>query len=199
MKHLVRRSPRVVGSLQLWDRVVLTERSPGARSRVPLQGQFTLLVEAGTAGSDESSQRSRRELKILKSFMLLPDPPLVSSEPFSWMRQKGRRLNVTPADRCGCKKVDSGGFFAGNLQKSASYPRLEFSLPLLEFTQLRLLFIQEAPCWEVLLPGQEILHGLGRRKLHPLGKLSPSCIPCWTQALNRMPVHFCPGSRYPAE
>ena len=75
MKHLVRRSPRVVGSLQLWDRVVLTERSPGARSRVPLQGQFTLLVEAGTAGSDESSQRSRRELKILKSFMLLPDPP----------------------------------------------------------------------------------------------------------------------------
>ena len=129
MKHLVRRSPRVVGSLQLWDRVVLTERSPGARSRVPLQGQFTLLVEAGTAGSDESSQRSRRELKILKSFMLLPDPPLVSSEPFSWMRQKGRRLNVTPADRCGCKKVDSGGFFAGNLQKSTSliealiYPR----------------------------------------------------------------------------
>ena len=77
MKHLVRRSPRVVGSLQLWDRVVLTERSPGARSRVPLQGQFTLLllVEPGTAGSDESSQRSRRELKILKSFMLLPDPP----------------------------------------------------------------------------------------------------------------------------
>ena len=117
MKHLVRRSPRVVGSLQLWDRVVLTERSPGARSRVPLQGQFTLLVEPGTAGSDESSQRSRRELKILKSFMLLPDPPPVSSEPFSWMRQKGRRLNVTPADRWRRKKVDSGGFFCGKPAK----------------------------------------------------------------------------------
>ena len=62
----------------------------------------------------KSPQRSR-ELKILRGrfrFMLCPDPPGVSSKPFS-RPQKVPRLNVTLADRCtAARKWTEAAFFA---------------------------------------------------------------------------------------
>ena len=107
-----------------------------------------------------------------------PSPWFLQSHLVGCGKKGGGWMSLQLTDAA-ARKWTVAAFFAGNLQKLTSWPRLEFSLPRLEFTQLRLVFIQEAPCWEVLLPGQEILHGLGRRKLHPLGKLSPCCIPCW--------------------